>query len=168
MQESEPVPTSAETVMNEEPPEAPGSTGMPEQPNPETSKTAPVVAAAPQQNEYSYRYRQPSEQQNAYRPNAPVYTADDNKRPERVIGMWGYVLSLFLMSLPIAGFVLQIIWACGGTNSLNRRNLARGALFLWVVRLALSLMIVVLCMAFFARLVPEIISQFISQFRYYF
>ena len=93
---------------------------------------------------------------------APVYAEAED--PGRVIGMWGYALSLFLMSLPVAGFILQIVWACGGTNSLNRRNLARGALFLWVVRLAFTVLLTVILMAIFARFIPSIIDWI----RYYF
>ena len=143
--EDEVVPTAASAVMEQEPPEAPGSKGMPE-----AGKTAP------RQDEYAYRYRRPEAEPYVY---AQPGTSGDKKDPERVIGMWGYVLSLFLMSLPVAGLVLQIIWACGGTNSLNRRNLARGSLFLWVVRLALAALVVVLCMAIFASWMPYIIER---------
>ena len=155
----ESAPTAAETVMGQEPPEAPGSQGMPERPAPEAPR-AVTTTAPPRQDEYAYRYRRPDERQNAPKQAAPGYVPEEEKDPDRVIGMWGYALSLFLMSLPIAGLVLQIVWASGATDSVNRRNLARGALFLWVVRLAITVMLVTIFMALFARFIPAALRWF--------
>ena len=148
------VPTSAESIVNAEPPEAPGAAPMPEVPAPEPVQTAvkepesakPVIPAAapvrPQQNPNTNNYRNPYVQQPQSRPNAaPVSSGDD---PNRVLSTGGFLLSLFLMSLPIVGLVMQIVWSCNGTtDSLNRRNLARGYLILTCIGIVFAIALIV-------------------------
>ena len=50
--------------------------------------------------------------------------------PYEVLSSWGFAGSMLLMALPIAGFIITIVWASGGVTNLNRRNLARGYLIL--------------------------------------
>lgn len=78
--------------------------------NARTNASAPV---APVTN--------PVMQQNAEPPKGSPYA---------VLGSWGFVGSMLLMSIPIAGFIIMIVWAAGGTMNHNRRNLARGYLLL--------------------------------------
>lgn len=47
-----------------------------------------------------------------------------------ILSSWGFVGSFFLLSLPIVGFIIMIVWASGGVNSLTRRNLARAYLIM--------------------------------------
>jgi hypothetical protein len=47
------------------------------------------------------------------------------------------------MMIPIAGFILMIVWAAGGTVNHNRRNLARGYLLTIALVTALYLAIVI-------------------------
>ncbi len=42
----------------------------------------------------------------------------------------GTALSLIAMSIPLVGFILMIVWACGGCRKIGRRNLARAGLIL--------------------------------------
>ena len=147
----ETVPTAAQAVMDREPPQAPGAAPMPvfrEEPHGAPAQTA-------QQTQQRTAYAAPNPASGA----RPAY--NDPQRPDRVLSMWGYVLSLFLMSLPIAGLVLQIVWTCGGTNSLNRRNLARGYLFLSVISFVIGLLIFVVLFAAFS-------AVFMDEFRYLF
>ena len=53
-----------------------------------------------------------------------------------------FVGSLLLLALPVAGFIIAIVWASGGAFNLNRRNLARG--YLLILGLVLALYIVIL------------------------
>lgn len=121
------------------PPAAPGYE-PPERPQePEASEQEPEAQeAAPQ--------TVPNEAQAAPQP-APA-PADDWCRP---LSMWGYALTLFLMGLPLVGLVLQIIWAAGGTNSLNRQNLARGYL---LMRCCLALLVLLILVVALAALLP--------------
>ena len=47
------------------------------------------------------------------------------------MGIGSFMGSLFLLSLPIAGFILMIVWAGGGCKNENKRNLAR-AMLIWM------------------------------------
>ena len=59
--------------------------------------------------------------------------------PYDVLSSWGYAGSLILMSLPIIGFIITIIWASGGAANYNRRNLARGYLILMGIGILISI-----------------------------
>ncbi|MDP3448777.1 MAG: hypothetical protein Q8S22_12065, partial [Eubacteriales bacterium] len=82
---------------------------------------------------------------------SPVHIGDDvpmQSAPHAVLSSWGFAGSMLLMALPIAGFIITIVWASGGTANLNRRNLARGYLLLMGIGLALYLLILVAVVAF--------------------
>lgn len=75
-------------------------------------------------------------------PQPPVYDApngfDGDACPPRgarhaVISSWGYVGTLLLLCLPVVGFILTIVWACGGAHNLNRVHLARAILLMELV-----------------------------------
>lgn len=54
-----------------------------------------------------------------------------------------YVGALLLFSIPVAGLVLAIVWACGGTDNPDRRNLARGWLIVALIGAVLGILIAV-------------------------
>jgi hypothetical protein len=56
-----------------------------------------------------------------------------------VLSTWGFVGSMVVMSLPLIGFIMTIVWASGGTANLNRRNLARGYLLIMGLGILLSI-----------------------------
>ena len=43
-----------------------------------------------------------------------------------VMGAFSYFGVLFLISIPVIGLFITIIWALGGTKKVNKRNFARG------------------------------------------
>ena len=51
----------------------------------------------------------------------------DNNIPEsyRPISAWGYFGYNILFTIPIVGFILLIVFACGGTGNINLKNYAR-------------------------------------------
>ena len=57
------------------------------------------------------------------------------------ISTWGYVGILLLMCLPIIGFILVIVWACGGCTKINKRNLSRAYLIFMAISLLISVII---------------------------
>lgn len=76
-----------------------------------------------------------------------VYTTEvmpPKGSPYAVISSWSFVGTLLLMSLPIAGFILTIVWASGGAHNHNRRNLARSQLLLMMLSVAVFVLMVVL------------------------
>ncbi|MBR4057775.1 MAG: zinc ribbon domain-containing protein [Oscillospiraceae bacterium] len=113
---------------------------------------APVATAAPV-------YTQPAApvypQQMPVQPQQPV---DD--RRTRVMSTGGYMAALFLMSIPVVGFILQIVWAAGAARNLNRRHLARGYLFLSLIIFAVTVILAVLFAAVFSTGISNLIRYF--------
>lgn len=70
--------------------------------------------------------------------NQPVYTAPAQTNiyipqptiPEeyKPIGAWMYLVWSLVFGIPLVGFILQIVFACGGTKNINLRNYARSYL----------------------------------------
>lgn len=77
-------------------------------------------------------------------PAAAVSTA----APESTPSVWSFVLSLFLMGIPLVGLVYIIVLACGGTKYPVKKNFAR-ALFLYyfLVLVIISALVLVLMLA---------------------
>ena len=67
--------------------------------------------------------------------------------PYAVLTSWGFVGSLLLMSLPIVGFIITIVWASGGVVNLNRRNLARGYLLLMAIGVVIYILVIIALVA---------------------
>ena len=53
--------------------------------------------------------------------------------PYAVMSVGGYVGSAIFMSIPVIGWLICIIWACGGCKNRNRRNYARATLVFLVI-----------------------------------
>lgn len=77
--------------------------------------------------------------------------------PYAVLSSWGFVGSILLMALPIAGFIIAIVWASGGTFNLNRRNLARG--YLLIIGIMFALYIVLIIGIFTFGISPRLIDS---------
>ncbi len=161
------VESSAQAVMQEEPPAAPGYTPPQRQPEPEPQQAEPPRQAAQPPISmyagYSQGYGQGSQQpprsDYAYAP-APA------KDPNAPMNTWGYALALFLFGLPLIGLVIQIVWAAGAVSNINRRNLARGYLFLRCCLAVLVLLGVVVALALMAPLLRRFINEFGNYFNY--
>ncbi|HWR23370.1 MAG TPA: zinc ribbon domain-containing protein [Feifaniaceae bacterium] len=102
---------------------------------------------------YQSAYQQPGQQ--AYggynRPPQPPAA------PQSAVMSTGRFLgTLLLMMIPVAGFVLMIVWACSGTENLNRRNLARAALIVVAISLVLCILFSALLGAVFVALADEL------------
>ena len=67
--------------------------------------------------------------------------------PFAVLSSWGFVGSLLLMAIPIAGFIIAIVWAAGSTGNINRRNLARANLILMGIGIVLYIVFIIAAIA---------------------
>lgn len=80
----------------------------------------------------------------------PVAGAETGKQPapeqeeEAVLSVWGFTWSLFLMLIPVLGLAVALFWSFGGSRRINRRNLARGMIVLWLASI-LVFVIAYLC-----------------------
>ena len=50
-----------------------------------------------------------------------------------VLSSGQYLGTVLLMAVPVIGWLAVLIWALGGTRNFNRRNLARGVLFAFLI-----------------------------------
>ncbi len=63
--------------------------------------------------------------------------------PYAVLSSWGFVGSILLLGLPVAGFIIAIVWASGNTFNINRRNLARAYLLIIAIVFALYIVLII-------------------------
>ncbi len=64
------------------------------------------------------------------------------------ISAWGYYGYKLLFSIPIAGFILLIVFSCGVSSNVNLRNFARSYWCELLVVSALTALSVLICLAF--------------------
>lgn len=56
-----------------------------------------------------------------------------------IISTWGYIGIDLLMAIPVIGFILTIIWACGGCRKYAKRNYARSKIIFFVAGIVLTI-----------------------------
>ena len=111
------------------------------QPSYTAERRAPAKQNASNAGGYQSAYQQPGQQ--AYGGyNQPQHPPVAPQSPVMSTGQ--FLGTLLLMMIPIAGFILTIVWACGGTDNLNRRNLARAKLILIAIGIVLCILLSVL------------------------
>ena len=126
--------------------------------------------AAVQPNYQQPGYTQASYSQPAYA--QPGYDARQSAAPRPMepatppMGTWGYVGSLLLMGLPLAGLILAIVWAAGGTSNVHRRNLARAVLILMAIGIVLSILLGAVITSIITSVVRELGGGSLDNFMY--
>lgn len=160
---------AAEEVSPEKPelPYAPAAPAAPAaqaaqapSPAPETAPEAAPAPAAPVS-------AAPAAAAPAAVPVYPAAPAEDPDKPDRKskyapMTSLGMAVEIFLMSIPVLGLVLMILWSCGVCRKLARRNLARAYLILLIVGIVLLIVAALLIRfvfkdqftLFFERIVP--------------
>ncbi len=92
-------------------------------------------------------------------PTVPVnntYTPPVNEKSEPAIKgtkyepitTGGFIGILLLMSLPVIGIILTIIWACGGCRKITKRSFARAYLILMAVGMVIGLILTLIFNSF--------------------
>lgn len=80
--------------------------------------------------------------------HSPAYaSANYDAPPPKIsryapLGVWGFLGNMILLSIPVIGAVVCIIWALGGAYNRNRVNMARAYLLVFVISVLL------LCLSF--------------------
>ena len=109
----------------------------PSKPAPKSeSKAAPK--SSPAQKSESKSISKP-ETKAASKSEPVSVSAPPQGSPYAVMGVGSFVLASFLMSIPVIGLIIGIVWAFGGCNNLNRRNLARAFLIFLLIGIVLSI-----------------------------
>lgn len=92
----------------------------------QTQYTPPQPQYVPPQNQYTPPQPRPV-QATPYNNYAPVAkSATPEIPPEyKPLSGWAYFGWQLLFAIPLVGFILLIVFACGGTHNINLRNFAR-------------------------------------------
>ena len=116
---------------------------------------APAAAAAPVYPSAA-AYPPPAAQA---APAAEDPDKPDKKSKYAPMTSLGMAVELFLMSIPVVGFVLMILWSCGVCRKIARRNLARAYLILLIVGLVAAVILAVLGRFVFKDQITQIVEQ---------
>ncbi len=158
---------AAEAIPQEKPEPAYSAPAAAAAPYPAAAAAAPVAAAAPAAAAAAPAaaapvYPAPA----AYpRPAAQAVPAvEDPDKPDKKskyapMTSLGMAVELFLMSIPVVGFVLMILWSCGVCRKIARRNLARAYLILLIVGLVLAVVAAILGRFVFKDQLTQIVEQ---------
>ena len=126
-----PVETPVSQVSPDPVPQAPAPAYAP--------PAAPAYQAQPAQPVYQAQPAQP-----VYPPQQPARSASydgearpGKKSPYAPMSGIGMAIQLFLMSIPVIGLILSILWACGVCRKIARRSLARAWLILLIIGILL-------------------------------
>ncbi|SJM51814.1 hypothetical protein [Gulosibacter sp. 10] len=65
-----------------------------------------------------------------------------NQAPADSIGSW--MLTIFIMAIPIAGFIYMLVIAFGGTQSVSKQNFARAYLIWMLIGIAIAIIAAIL------------------------
>ena len=122
-----------------------------------TVYSAPQTQYAPPQPQYvppQPQYIPPQPQATPYNNYAPVATpATPEIPPEyKPLSGWAYLGWQLVFAIPLVGFILLIVFACGGTRNINLRNFARSYFCAMLVGLILGVIIMILGLVFGASL----------------
>ena len=128
---------------------------LPAPPPTPTPAPAPAPAPAPQ-------YTQPQAQQQPQTYTQPQAQVAPTVYKEEPISTGGYFGILFLLAIPLINFLFLIIWACGGCNKLNKRNLSRAILLWMLISTILSALIITTGGLLFGDYINEIKELFIQ------
>ncbi|MCL2604757.1 MAG: zinc ribbon domain-containing protein [Defluviitaleaceae bacterium] len=96
----------------------------------------------------------------------PVYTNEQPppaESPYALMGVGGYVGAGLLMNIPVIGWLICIVWACGGCKNINKRNYARATL-IFILIAVIAGFLIYLFMNWLAGTVMEIFNEIISTF----
>ncbi len=108
------------------------------------AKQAPVIVEEQPQQATQQNQQQPTPQQTTYTPPPlprDIIDSDIKGTKYEPISAWGFVGIMLLMCIPIVGFLLVIIWACGGCRKISKQSLARATLIMTAIALVISLII---------------------------
>lgn len=100
---------------------------------------APVQPVAPPPP--APAYQQPQYQQAQYQ--QPQYQQPAQPQPslDAPMSLGQYLLTIFLLGLPIAGFILMLVWAFGSNVNKNKKNLCRALLIFALIGIVVAILL---------------------------
>ena len=95
------------------------------------------------------QYAAPQHQYYAQPVTPAVPNIPDEYKP---IGAWMYFLWNIVFSIPLVGFVLLIVFSCGGTSNINLRNYARSFFCALLVGVVFVILMTILGVSVFSAI----------------
>lgn len=94
------------------------------------------------------RQRTPPPQQTPYPPTGFSRNAQPPKGSKFApISTWGYIGIILLFNIPVIGWIFCLVWACGGCTKVNKSNLARAYILIFLM--AVLILAVISSLLFF-------------------
>ncbi|HCS73446.1 MAG TPA: hypothetical protein DIW17_06185 [Clostridiales bacterium] len=81
---------------------------------------------------------EPAAYQSQQQYTAPAQTAAKAASNE-TLGVFGYILTMLGLSIPIVGIILVFVWAFGANTNLARKNFSRAVLILGVIGIVFAI-----------------------------
>jgi hypothetical protein len=50
-----------------------------------------------------------------------------------------WAITIFISTLPLAGFIMLLVWAFGDNTNIHKKNWAKGTLIIWIIGLIIGL-----------------------------
>ena len=119
----------------------------------------PPAAEAPKPAPVPPVYQQPAPAAPVYQQPAPDADKPGKKSKYAPMTSWGMAIQLILMAIPFVGFVLMVVWACGGCRKIARRNLARANLILLIIAIVLTIVAALLARFLFAEDITRVFEE---------
>ena len=125
-----------------------------ERPMQQHAEMKPPVAPQPLQHSQSQYQSQPQQQYTAP-PQGGVRTSNSNE----ALSVFGYVLTMLALAVPIVGIILIFVWAFGANTNLARKNYSRAVLIMALVFIVIS---ITLAVSLSSALIPliEVLSEY--------
>ncbi|NLB16511.1 MAG: hypothetical protein GX827_06855 [Clostridiales bacterium] len=78
-----------------------------------------------------------------------------------------YFLFFLVCSIPLVGFIMQLVWAFSSDTNINRKNLSRAMLIWTLIGLAISIISMIIFSVAFTGILSELQNEFGSSMYYY-
>ena len=78
-------------------------------------------------------------------PAQPVYVAQPPRNPSDSVGSW--MLTIFVLGIPLVGFIYLLVVAFGASASESKQNFARATLIWYLIGIAISIIIMLIMAA---------------------
>lgn len=106
------------------------------------------------------------QQQNLPPSNLPHHTGSYAPHQEATDGLGSWVLTIFLMFIPLVNIIYLLVLAFGGSNSLAKRNYARATLIWMLVGFVLSIIVAILLAMTGVSIFNELSNSYSTNYGY--
>jgi len=83
------------------------------------------------------------------------------------LGVFGFIVTMLVTSIPVVGLIAAIIWAIGGSGTnINRRNYCRAWLIISIASTVLSVLAVLICFGITVPLIRDVLNRIAYEAQY--